>query len=275
MDGIGEPAARPPSPESSSDRLNVALLSLGALIVILLIAVLIVLVTRDSGNESAADTSSTEVPPTSTSEPVTTSSMESTTTTAAPTTTAAAPTSTTAAPTATTAAPSPGEVSLPAFVTNDCIGYDPMALEIEDLGALGWRLNAGSSQLLLYNDEADALRGLAVAGNYTELCFIGRGNTRPDRMEYIREFWNGDSGIAVPIPGPENCLDYDPAALFVEDMGALGWRLSAGSVPLVGYDNEADALRGQALAANYTQRCLIGIGNLRADRFRYLHEYWK
>ena len=278
MDGLGEPESGPPEPESSSDWLNVALLVLGGLIAILLVLVLIVLFTGDDGRESVADTSSTEAP--STSQPATTSSTLDTTTTTQAATSTAAPTTTTAAPTTTAAAPATTTttttvVSLPSFVTNDCIGYDPAALEIEDLGAIGWRLNAGPLALQLYDNEIDALRGLAVASNHTELCFMSRDNTRADRMEYIREFWNGDSGITVPIPGPENCLDYDPAALEIEDMGAIGWRLNAGSVPLLGYDNEADALRGLALAGNYTKRCLIGIGNLRADRFRYLHEYWR
>ncbi len=165
-------------------------------------------------------------------------------------------------------------VALSSFVTNDCIGYDPATLEIQDLGTTGWRLNAGASALLLYDNETDALRGLAIAGNRTELCFIGRDNTRTDRFRYIREFWHGVSGVTVPIPGPEDCIGYDPATLEIQDLGAAGWRLDAGSSALLLYDNETDALRGLELAEAFNDLCFIGRDNTRPDRLSYIREYW-
>ncbi len=125
---------------------------------------------------------------------------------------------------------------------------------------------------MLYDNETDALRGLAIAGNHTELCFIGRGNTRTDRWTYLHEFWHGVSGITVPIPGPEDCLGYDPATLEIEDLGAAGWRLDAGFTVL--FDNETDALRGLTLAEVFSDLCYIGRDNTRADPLRYLREYW-
>lgn len=41
----------------------------------------------------------------------------------------------------------------------------------------------------LFANREDAHAGLAVAKEHTQLCYIGRGLTRPDRARYIMEYW--------------------------------------------------------------------------------------
>lgn len=194
------------------------------------------------------------------------------TTTAAPTTTIDATTTTAEATTTTTTTTLP---PLPAFVTTDCIPYNGDALEVEIFSDRGWRLIAGNSALLLYDTEAEAQRGLAIAQNHTELCFIGRSNTQADRIRYVHEFWNGDSGANVPIPGSEDCLPYDPAALSIEDLGSNVWRLRSASTAMAVYDGEDDATKALALAGAHSQQCFMGRSTSRTDRDTYIREYWK
>jgi hypothetical protein len=72
----------------------------------------------------------------------------------------------------------------------DCVTYDPAALRLVNIGADGFQLVEGTSRALaLLDDEADARNALTWAKAFTQLCFIGRDNTRPDRSRYIVGYW--------------------------------------------------------------------------------------
>jgi hypothetical protein len=157
----------------------------------------------------------------------------------------------------------------------DCLPYNPRNLRISSQGAQGWLLTDGVSRMLMLDNQADAGRAVALARRHTAHCFIGRGNSRPDRAEYITHYWTGNSGIAAIIPA-EDCVRYDPATVGVFDRGALGWRMEDGSHLLRLFDNQADASRGLMVAKAATGRlCFIGRGNSRPDRSEYIVEYWR
>jgi hypothetical protein len=152
-------------------------------------------------------------------------------------------------------------------------------LTIEDLGATGWRLNSSTSAMLLTDTQADAQKALKLAQLHTKHCFIGRGNQRANRFDYIVTFWTGPGGsiVAIPagaIPG-EDCIGYDPANLSIENLGTTGWRLDSGPIAMVLADTVDDANNLKALAGNYAQQCFIGRNNSRSDRLRYIVDYWK
>lgn len=71
----------------------------------------------------------------------------------------------------------------------DCVSYSPANLRLVDLGALGWAVMDGSTQVRLLDNEPDAAAMLAVAQEYSSHCFIGRGNTQPTPSYYIVEYW--------------------------------------------------------------------------------------
>lgn len=73
--------------------------------------------------------------------------------------------------------------------TQDCIAYDADRLSIVDEGDKGWLLTDGDSRMSVLDNEADAKRALALAERHTKQCFIGRGNERSERLEYILEYW--------------------------------------------------------------------------------------
>jgi hypothetical protein len=255
--------------ERPGDRLGLILVSLGVVICVLLIVLVALLATRDDGPGatvagSTPASSSTIGPATSSSGPAA----------------AIPPAGSTPLVTSTTGPPSTAVttttvVVLPSFVTEDCVTYDPGTVGIEGLGADGWQLTGGLGGVLLFDTESDARMGLAVAGNHTMLCFLGRGNTQPDPSRYVHEFWYGASGARVPVPGPEDCLSYDPAALSVESPGGGVWQVMEGDRPMVSYATEADALAGLALAEAFRERCFIGRDNERPERRLYIVEYWK
>jgi hypothetical protein len=71
----------------------------------------------------------------------------------------------------------------------DCISYNPSSLEIRNEGAGGWLLTDGSSRIQMLDNRGDAEQALGVASGSTRQCFIGRNNTRPNRKDYIVEYW--------------------------------------------------------------------------------------
>ena len=172
--------------------------------------------------------------------------------------------------------PHPDSLVRPALAApEDCLPYNPRTLRIEDEGAQGWLLTDGASRMLMLDDRADAERALALARRHTAHCFIGRGNNRPNRAEYITHYWTGNSGIATTVPA-EDCVPYNPATVGVFDRGALGWRMEDGNHAMVLFDNQLDANRGLIVARTAAGRlCYIGRGNSRPNRAEYIVEYWR
>ena len=161
-----------------------------------------------------------------------------------------------------------------AIAAEDCLPYDPRRLGIADEGAQGWLLTDGASRMLMLDNQADAQRALALARRHTAHCFIGRGNARPNRAEYITHYWTGSSGMTTSIPG-EDCVSYNPLTVGIFDRGALGWRMEDGAHLMLLFDNRADAERGLAVARAAGGRlCMIGRDNARPDRASYIVEYW-
>lgn len=78
-----------------------------------------------------------------------------------------------------------------------------------------------------------------------------------------------------PVLNPEDCIDYDPNALTIVDIGADGWRLDEnGTHALAVFDNEADAQLGLNVAQQHNRFCFIGRGNTRPDPQQFIYEYW-
>ncbi len=54
---------------------------------------------------------------------------------------------------------------------------------------MGYQLVSGNSALLLLDNPTDAANAKVLAASYSRQCFIGRGNSRPNRLDYIMEYW--------------------------------------------------------------------------------------
>jgi hypothetical protein len=156
----------------------------------------------------------------------------------------------------------------------DCLSYNPNSLRIENEGASGWLLTDGSSRMLTLDNRADAERAIALARRHTAHCFIGRDNRRPNRRDFIMEYWTGDSGMRTVISG-EDCISYNPGTLDIRNEGAGGWLLTDGSSRMVTLDNRADAEQALGVASSSTRQCFIGRNNSRPNRRDYIVQYWR
>lgn len=71
-----------------------------------------------------------------------------------------------------------------------CVPYDPAKLIIIERGLGYWELQRGDGAVFKnFVDKQDAEEGLAVAKENNQLCYIGKGNTRPNRKDFIMEYW--------------------------------------------------------------------------------------
>ncbi|MCI0686465.1 MAG: hypothetical protein L0Y54_04395 [Sporichthyaceae bacterium] len=159
----------------------------------------------------------------------------------------------------------------------DCVGYDPTKLATKDLGDDGWGLAAGGISLLAYATKADAMDAVKVARNHTELCFIGRGNDRPNKWAYLTTYFAGESGLPLGAAPVLDCVSYQASGLALLDIGDDGWRLEVDGdpLPLLRFDTKAQALLAHQVASSHTKLCFINQHNDRPNPFRYIHEFWR
>lgn len=160
-------------------------------------------------------------------------------------------------------------------VTRDEIPYNPNALRIVDEGANGWLLTDGSMRMRMFDNKEDARNGLAVARRYTRQGFIGRDNTRPDRIDYIIEYWAGNSGLPWEPLTKTDALPYSPNNVVAEDLNTAGWRLRDGDDSMLLAHDLNDALAALRVVERYSRQCFIGRDNTRPDRKHYIMTYWE
>jgi hypothetical protein len=160
-----------------------------------------------------------------------------------------------------------------ALAKEDCLPYNPRNLRIVSEGAKGFLLTDGRSRMLMLDNREDARKALALARRHTKHCFIGRDNRRPNRKDYIFEYWGGDSGITTSL-GREDCIPYDPHKLHIVNEGARGWLLTDGRSRMAMLDNASDARRALAVARRHTRQCFIGRNNRRPNRKDYIVQYF-
>jgi len=76
----------------------------------------------------------------------------------------------------------------PTLSPEDCAPYDKASLKIT-ASADGWSLADSTSQVALLDSQSDADLLITVAEQYSSRCYIGRGNTRPNPLGFIVQYW--------------------------------------------------------------------------------------
>src|SRR6266536_2279842 len=195
--------------------------------------------TTAAGGTGPGPVTTTTVGASATTRPATTASLPSTG--PPPASTSPATPTTATGPTTPTSATSPtGSTDLSDIQPQDCLPYAPASLRIVDEGASGWLLTDGFSRMNVLNNQADAQAALAMTQRHTAQCFIGRDNTRPNRADYIVEYWSGDSGRQTAI-GQQDCIRYSTSTLSIVNEGTSGWLLTDGASRMLILDNQQDA----------------------------------
>jgi hypothetical protein len=165
----------------------------------------------------------------------------------------------------------PGQVAGEAA---DCVNYDPAPLKVAADRNTGWVLTDGAANLLTLDNESDARKALALAGRYKSHCFLGRANSRPNRSDYVIEYWEAPTSAPTVIDA-EDCVRYDRAALRIVEQGAQGFVLTDQRSRLLAADTQKDAQKAWDIAQKHAMLCFIGRGNRRVNQRDYIVQYWK
>ena len=75
---------------------------------------------------------------------------------------------------------------------SSCTPFDPATLQLVEVtkAQTSWSLRRGDGAILkTFATREDGEAGIAVARRYSQLCYIGKNNTRPDRDRYVMEYW--------------------------------------------------------------------------------------
>ncbi|UCH92648.1 MAG: hypothetical protein JSV88_20455 [Candidatus Aminicenantes bacterium] len=153
--------------------------------------------------------------------------------------------------------------------------YDPRALKIIDSGPLGWRLTDRKKTLKYLDNEEDAVNALRVASRYIYHGAIGKKNQRHDSMDYIIEYWRGDSGLEWKPLTRIDSIFYDPGKVVAFDRDDEGWELRCGNKFKILADDMNDALAALRLMQRNHRVGFIGRGNKRPDNKKYIMTYWE
>ncbi|HAC20726.1 MAG TPA: hypothetical protein DCF91_01350 [Porphyromonadaceae bacterium] len=159
--------------------------------------------------------------------------------------------------------------------TIDCLPYNPAMLRIVDDGIRGWLLTDGVSRMKLFDNREDARNGLIVARRHTAHCFVGRDNPRPNRSDYIFEYWTGNSGLPATPLTKTDCIPYNPNNVVAHDIDAAGWRIQEGNHWMLIAHDMNDALAMLGVVERYTRMCFIGRDNKRPNRKDYIMTYFE
>jgi C1A family cysteine protease len=153
--------------------------------------------------------------------------------------------------------------------------YDPNSLRVVPFGEKGWLLTDGGVWLKLLDNKEDARNALRVARRHTIRGLIGRYNGRKNYLDYINEYWIGDSGLPhEPLTRSES-IPYDPNNVTAKDKDQEGWSLADGRSLLAKADNKDDALAALRLIQRHNRKCFIGRGNRRPNPQHYIMTYWE
>ena len=150
----------------------------------------------------------------------------------------------------------------------DCLTYDPGNLTKQYAAGIHQIMDGSRIVLRLHGGPSENIgeQGLALARRYKKHCYLGRGNTREEKGEYVFDYWRDASGSTPSIPD-ENCSGYNRNNLTVEDMGSgHGWRVKEHDHVLQQFDNESDARNGKLVLGKYSRICFIDQGYDGLDR---------
>lgn len=119
------------------------------------------------------------------------------------------------------------------------------------------------------------LRLQRAIGGTTEEILIERGGTGRLKVQLLRLGGPNGGRVERMVMAPSttrttDCVSYDPATLRVS-----GNVIYAGNAALIDFPDARDRDLGMSLARSFAKLCTIGRGNSRADRNRYILEYWE
>lgn len=153
--------------------------------------------------------------------------------------------------------------------------YRPEKLCIVNAGSRGWSLWDGKKNLKFLDNQEDANNALRVAQRHNIYGLIGMRNQRPNRLEYIMEYWRGQSGLPGVNLTQMDCIRYDPAEAIAVDRDEKGWEIYCGSRFIQLADDMDDALAILRLVQRHRCVGFIGRVNKRPEPRDFIMTYWE
>ncbi|EAU75131.1 hypothetical protein [Synechococcus sp. RS9916] len=158
--------------------------------------------------------------------------------------------------------PDPQPVEPEVNLREDCLAFNPRALEVKDRGGRGgWTITQGSRQLLSFGDnkeQAHRSLDLIKAYGFNQSCFVGRPGPS---MRYFKK------GSSVPkyadsAVTPRDCININNRNLSLRDNGSY-WSLTDGRSSLLSSDSKEEMAQAKAIIENYglTKHCFVGRPN--------------
>ena len=123
-------------------------------------------------------------------------------------------------------------------------------------------------------NTSDANNLVALFERYSQECYVGRNNHRPNHVQYVLNYFKSPTGLQTTI-APMDCVRYHTGALATLNDGASGWAVMAGGTPLALVDTELDARLVLEVPQQYSNECFIGRGNTRKNPYNYITTYWQ
>ena len=160
-------------------------------------------------------------------------------------------------------------------ITRDEIAYNPRRLRIVNEGTRGWLLTDGVSRIKMLDNKEDARNAMLVARRHTRQGFVGRDNSRPNRIDYIMEYWTGNSGLPHEPLTKVDAIPYNPTRVTAEDIDDDGWRIKEGNHWMLLAHDLNDSLAVLRIVERHTRMCFIGRNNDRPNRKSYIMTYWE
>lgn len=160
--------------------------------------------------------------------------------------------------------------------TEDVQPYNPGKLHIlhqedEDL----WILTDGDRLEKPFASREDARNALRIARRHNQHCFIGRDNPRENKVDYIFEFWTGNSGLSYEPITEIDVVSYEPTKVVAKHLGDKGWRIQEGAHLEIRAHDMDDAMAILQVVERYKRIGFIGRENERSNYRDYIMTYFE
>lgn len=163
---------------------------------------------------------------------------------------------------------------------DDCVSYGPpiAVFPFTTDTPESWAAGSGTSSQFIFlelgDTMTDATNMVAVLQRYSQLCYIGRDNPRPNRLQYILQYQRSPTGQQTVV-APQDCVAYNPGALTIVNEGTSGWAVMSGATQVALLDTSLEAAVALTVAQGFSNECFIGRQNARLNHYDYVMEYWQ
>ena len=133
-------------------------------------------------------------------------------------------------------------------------------------------MTGGNELFFDLESDADANDAATLMRAYNTLCFVGRNNQRPNRKDFIVDYFQPVA--PPPVLATIDCQPYNPATVTSLSAGADGSEITDGTTIVAFLDTQLDANALLAVVRQHSSRCYIGRAHS-SNPSNTVITYWK